>query len=344
MSIRVKDLEPPDAARWDAFVHAHQHGSPFHLTAWKDSLAEVFGFPSRSMLALDGDRVAAVLPLFLIDNLLMGRVLLSSPFAVYGGILAESGAARQALLDAAAGMARDLRVQHLELRNAFEDQCSGLPRLDRYVAFTRALEPCDEESLLMAIPRKTRNLVRKAQRFDYSVRDAAGLAAFHDLLARLYRRHGTPLYSRRWFESLRKNLGEHLEVREVCLDGRIVAASLNLVFNGSTHTFFAASDETVWDKSPNNWLYFEHILHAANRGCAVFDFGRSKRDTGNVDFKRHWGTEERPLPYEILLVKRKHMPDFSPKNPRFDLAIRLWRRLPLPLTRLLGPPLVKLFP
>jgi hypothetical protein len=79
-------------------------------------------------------------------------------------------------------------------------------------------------------------------------------------------------------------------------------------------------------------------------GFRSFDFGRSKMETGSFDFKAHWGMETRPLPYEMLLVKRTNLPDFTPKNPRFQFAIKAWQRLPLPVTRILGPALIRLVP
>jgi hypothetical protein len=43
-------------------------------------------------------------------------------------------------------------------------------------------------------------------------------------------------------------------------------------------------------------------------------------------------------------VRRRVLPDFTQKNPRFDFVSRLWGKLPLPVTRWLGPRLVRLFP
>jgi hypothetical protein len=103
----------------------------------------------------------AFLPLFLTGGFVTGRRLTSSPFAVYGGILADSGQARSLLLERAKKIATDLEVCDPELRNAWEDQGSELPRLSRYVTFTQQIGP-DEELILNAIPRKTRAAVRKS--------------------------------------------------------------------------------------------------------------------------------------------------------------------------------------
>ena len=106
-----------------------------------------------------------------------------------------------------------------------------------------------------------------------------------------------------------------------------------------------ASDASGNSHAANNFMYFDLMRWGAWNGYRLFDFGRSKKlGGGSYDFKSHWGMLERDLPYEILLVKRKTLPNFSPKNPVFDLPIRVWRNLPLSLTRWLGPRLIRLVP
>ncbi len=110
------------------------------------------------------------------------------------------------------------------------------------------------------------------------------------------------------------------------------------------HTFHASADTRYNALSPNTFMYFDHLRWAGANGYRSFDFGRSKKGSGPFEFKRHWNTAERQLPYEVVLVRRKELPNFSPANPRFDLAVRMWRLLPLPVTRVLGPRLIGLFP
>ncbi|MGH9427060.1 MAG: GNAT family N-acetyltransferase, partial [Terriglobia bacterium] len=94
----------------------------------------------------------------------------------------------------------------------------------------------------------------------------------------------------------------------------------------------------------NTLMYWEVIRDACERSIRVFDFGRSKLGTGSYFFKTQWNMQEQPLPYQYFLVARKTLPNFSPLNPRFKLAIALWKHVPLPVTKVLGPALVKLFP
>lgn len=343
--VKCRSLLWDDRLRWDAFVAAHAHGTPFHLTAWRDTIHSTFGYQPKYRIAVDADdRIVGVLPLFLIDNFITGRVLISTPFAVYGGILAETAEAQRALTDHATAMAKRLNVQYLELRNSFADQAAGLVGIDRYATFTRAVTPSAPEALLASIPQKTRNLIRKALKHDYHARPAQNLETFYRLLTQVYRRHGTPVFPMRFFEAILSNFRDKVDVREIVLGGTVVAASMNFLFREEMHTYYAASAPEALAASPNNYMYFDHLLWAGNNGYRVFDFGRSKVDTGPYQFKKHFGATAHPLPYEVMLVKRQEVPNFTPKNPTFAMAARVWQKIPLPMTRLLGPALVSLFP
>jgi hypothetical protein len=82
----------------------------------------------------------------------------------------------------------------------------------------------------------------------------------------------------------------------------------------------------------------------AKLGYRVFDFGRSREGTGAYNFKRHWGFEPVPLPYQYVLRDGAQMPNLSPSNPKLAFAVRAWKRTPLPLTKLIGPRLTKYLP
>jgi hypothetical protein len=91
-------------------------------------------------------------------------------------------------------------------------------------------------------------------------------------------------------------------------------------------------------------MYWELMCHAARQGYRVFDFGRSREGTGPYNFKRHWGFEPVPLPYQYVMMGGREVPNLSPSNPRFAAAQRLWRRIPLPVTKLVGPRLTRFLP
>jgi FemAB-related protein (PEP-CTERM system-associated) len=322
----------------------HPYGSPFHLTAWKRSIEETFGYRPYCLMATEGECIRAVLPLFLVQNFLTGKALISSPFAVYGGVLADSPEAATALREEVRALGASLNVDYVELRNFHEDQCLGFSRVDRYVTFLQELG-ADEKAILDAIPRKTRAAVRKSFRYELSTEIASKPEAFVDLYLASLHRLGTPSFPERHFKTLLRNFGSMADVREVRREGKAVAAVLTFFFRDRLVPFYGASDPAHNDCQPNNFMYYDLMRWGRANGYNVFDFGRSKKEgSGSYDFKAHWGMEMRDLPYEMLLVRRKTLPNFSPNNPKLGLAIRVWQKLPLSVTRALGPMFIRLFP
>lgn len=340
----VREFEPQDRDAWDRFVMEHPCGSPFHLIAWKESVEETFGYRPTYLVAVRQDRVCGVLPLFFIKSLLTGKRLISSPFAVYGGILADSDEARLTLLERAKALGTKLAVKDIELRNAWESQCSGLSRISRYVTFTQEIGP-DEEAILNSIPRKTRAAVRKSLKEEFTVRrEFSNSSIFEDLYSSNLRRLGTPCFPARHFPTLLEKFRGMADIREISRGGKVVAAVLSFYFRDQVLPYYGASDPSFNAAQPNNFMYYDLMRWGGKNGFALFDFGRSKRVRGSYDFKSHWGMMERELPYEVHLIKGKKLPNYSPANPLFRLPILCWQRLPLSLTKALGPRLIRYVP
>jgi hypothetical protein len=110
------------------------------------------------------------------------------------------------------------------------------------------------------------------------------------------------------------------------------------------HTYYSGTDPAFMTSDPNTFMFYDHMRWAGQNGFKTFDFGRSKKGTGPFEFKRHWGTEVRELPYEVVLVRKKEVPNYSPTNRSFGPAIQLWRNVPLVVARAIGPRLIRLFP
>lgn len=341
-AFEIRRATNADDSVWDRFVQRHRHGTPCHLSGWRHAMSATFGYRDESLLVTQNHEICAVLPLFYVKNPLSGAVLLSSPFAVYGGVLADSDEVRARLRQHLEELGRRLRVQYVELRNIDPEQCLGWPGIDRYVTFIQDVASTDE-AILSALPRETRRMTRRALEQPYTVRFTRELRDFERLYLANLRKLGTPAFPSKHFQQLLLRYPD-ADVMEVVLEGQVVAAVFNLYLNGCVYPYYGASDPAFNRANPNNYMYYRLLCEARERGLTRFDFGRSKRDSGSYSFKSHWGMDERCLPYEIFLVERKTLPNFSPQNPKYQKAIELWQRMPLPLTRLIGPFLIRLFP
>ncbi len=158
--VSVRPCRDGDAAAWEAFVRACPEATFFHRLGWREILRDVFRHTPHYLLAERAGAIVGVLPLAQMKSRLFGHALVSLPFAVYGGVAASDDAAVPALHAAAAALARELGVDHLELRNRTPREAAW-PRQELYVSFRREIQP-DDEANLLAIPRKQRAMVRKA--------------------------------------------------------------------------------------------------------------------------------------------------------------------------------------
>jgi len=347
MQVTVSQLRGGEDAAWDAYVEAHPLGSPYHLTAWRDAIEQTFGHEARYLAARRGGVMVGVLPLFHVRSLLFGSMLVSVAFAVYGGVLADDEDAARALEDAAVGLADSLGVDYLELRDRVDRAERGGTRKDLYVTFRKPL-PGSPEEVLGQIPRKTRRMVRlgiKAGLVGELGRGARVVDEFYRLFALNLRKLGTPAFPKTLIENLLAAFGERADILVVRTpEKRPVAAVLNLYFRDEVLPYYSGATPEAQPLGGNNFLYYDLMVKSIERGHRIFDFGRSKADTGPYHFKRHFGFEPEPLPYRFHLVRAQSMPDLNPTNPKYRKAIEAWKRLPLALTTWIGPRIVRGIP
>lgn len=340
-AVTVRPFTEADRARWDQFVLT---GCPeatfFHRIGWKEIIEQVFRHRTHYLLAERGDTLVGVLPLAETKSLLFGHALVSLPFGVYGGTATVDDEATQALHDAAVAVAQARGVQHLEMRNRAPRQADW-PRQDLYVTFRREILP-DVEANMLAIPRKQRAMVRKGIQRGLKSEIDTTVDRFFDVYADNVHRHGTPPFPKRYFEALCRVFGSDCEVLTVLSpEGEPVSSVLSFYFRDEVLPYYAGDAVRARELAANDFKYWELMRRACERGLKVFDYGRSKRDTGSFDFKKNWGFTPAPLHYEYRLLKRDAIPQNNPSNPKYRSFIALWRRLPLPVVNAIGPSIVR---
>jgi FemAB-related protein (PEP-CTERM system-associated) len=335
--LRILPLEGDAArARWDAFVHACPSATFFHLSTWQGLIEDVFRHRTHYLYAERGGDIVAVLPLAEVKSRLFGHSLTSLPFCAYAGVAGSDAEAVEALEQRADELARQLKVQHLELRNLVARH-TDWPRQELYVTFRKEISG-DDEANMLAIPRKQRAMVRKGLKNGLRAEIDAGTERFVALYLDNVRRHGTPSLSTRYFSELRRRFGSACDVLTIVdTAGRPLSSVLTFYFRDEALPYYAGDDVAARDLAANDTKYWELMRHAAAKGCRLFDFGRSKVGTGPWSFKKNWGFEPLPLSYEYRLLRRDSVPQNNPLNPKYRALIATWRRLPLFVTNVLGP-------
>jgi hypothetical protein len=90
-------------------------------------------------------------------------------------------------------------------------------------------------------------------------------------------------------------------------------------------------------------MYWELLRRAIERGQTTFDFGRSSVDGNTYRFKKQWGACPEPAVWQYYL-RSGNVGDMRPDNRRYATFIKLWQRLPVGLSRLIGPAIVRGIP
>ena len=341
MAVRIRALHEAANGAWDRFVQAAPQATFFHLAGWRGVIEQAFGHATHYAYAEQDGAVVGVLPLARMRTRLFGDALISTPFCVYGGPVAATPEAAAALADHAQDLMRAQGVPSLEFRRLHAPDPGWQEREALYVTFRRAITG-DADADMKAIPRKQRAMVRKAIQnglTSVSNRDTDGL---HRVYAQSVHNLGTPVFSRRYFRLLGEAFPDAHDVTTVLAGDQPIASVLNFHFRDEVLPYYGGGTSAARALAGNDFMYWEVMRRAgAERGARLFDFGRSKTGTGAHDFKRNWGFTPQPLHYCYQLRQGARLAEHNPTNPKYRLMIAAWRRLPLRVANLLGPPIVR---
>ncbi len=345
MSVGVQRLDDSLRGAWQAYVLRKPEGTFFHGLPWHDAVTSAFGHAPYYLIALRAGEITGVLPLVHVRSWIAGGLLVSVPYAVYGGALFDDDEAGAALLNHAKDLAAELRVRCIDLRSVRAVH-PDLAVIDRYATFRKPL-PQTSQEVLPNIPRKARAAARAArEKFALTVEFNDDLLplAWH-LYARSMRRLGSINYPFRFFKALVENTpGEHL-VQIVRYQNRPAAALVSFMFRDTMLPYFSGCDERYDRYNTNNLMYLTSMEKAVELGYRQYDFGRSRQDnTGPYDFKRHQGFEPATLGYQVYVPPGQSAPNLRPGSGGFALAQKVYACLPLCLTKPLGGWLAKSIP
>jgi FemAB-related protein (PEP-CTERM system-associated) len=335
-TLTVQSLQAGDRQRWDEFVTCCPAATFFHRAGWQEVIQRAFGHATYFLYAEVGGAIEGVLPIGHINSRLFGNALISVPFCTQGGIAANTPEAHAVLAEAACKLADTLSVDYLEMRNPVRRHPAWPVRDKLYVNFRKVIDP-DPEMNMKAIPRKQRAMVRKGIQAGLTAEIDVGVERLFLAYSESVHHLGTPVLPLKYFRILKDVFGEDCQILTVTLNHQLVASVLSFYFRDQVLPYYGGGTALARQFKGNDFMYWELLRRAGERGIRVFDYGRSKVGTGSYHFKKNWGFEPEPLYCEFHLVKARQLPNVNPTNPRYRVFIELWKRLPLPVSRWLGP-------
>ncbi|MGD0039276.1 MAG: FemAB family XrtA/PEP-CTERM system-associated protein [Isosphaeraceae bacterium] len=342
--VRQSDL-PTRLAAWESFVRGRGHPQLSYHPAWPSVLRRGLGQVPYVLEVADGDEVRGLLPLVFLKSPLFGRFLVGLPYLNYGGVISSDDETARLLIDRAVELAEQLDVRHLELRH---EQPIDHPRL--------VARPGMKVHMRLALPRtadvlwkqfdpKVRNQIRKGEKNAFQV-NWGGLDLlpdFYAVFSRNMRDLGTPVYPRGLFRGIVQQFPDRAEFCVVRLGHKPLAAALLLHGWGTTEVPSASSLREYNSTCVNMLMYWQLLQRTIDRGQEMFDFGRSSPDGPTYKFKAQWGAVPVPASWQFHF-RAGDLSAMRPDNPRYERMIRVWKRLPLCLTRMIGPVIVRGIP
>lgn len=341
LSVKLLDLrDAAQASAIDAYVMRHAEGTPFHRTAWLGAIEQATGNRALPLAAVDdAGAIAGLLPLHHIRSALFGQALVSSGFAVDGGILADNDEVAGALAREAQQLARERGNLSLELRGGAAPGGNWDLHEGQHVGFVRPIAS-DDEAELLAVPRKHRAELRKALAnpaltIDVG-RDRRHLRDHYHVYATSVRNLGTPVFPARLFRAVVERFGDDADILIVREGDRPVSAVLSLYHKGRVMPYWGGGIGDARSLRSNELMYYRLMGHARTRGMEMFDFGRSKVGSGQAAWKKSFGFEPRPLAYHGWSADGARR-DVDPNSAKYQRRIDYWKKLPLPVANLIGP-------
>lgn len=342
MAIRIATER--DAELWRAFVETHPQCGNYHRWPWKRVIEEAFGWPTFYLVAESDGRATGILPLVFQKSVFFGSLLCSLPFFSEAGIVTEDRETAQSLLAEAIRLATELRTQYLELRH------NRLAPIDLPAKTKKVTLRCnvsnEPEEIMQRLSTKMRTNVRRAQKSGIEAEFATSefLDDFYCVFAKKMRDLGTPVYSKRFFETILKVFPEEAFICRLRHRGMTVGVAFLTGYRQTIEANWSASLPQLLSLRPNMALFWNLLCFAGKRGYSEFDFGRSSVGSGTYSFKMQWGAKPTQLYWNYWISSGETVPELDSESPRYRAAIWVWKRLPLAVTNLVGPSIARCLP
>lgn len=337
--IDIAPWTPRAAAEWTSIVDGVEPASVEHLPQWRGAIQAAYGHSPLYFVAHDDGGAGAVLPAFLLRSRLFGTVVTSMPFLDAGGPCSRSRPLAAALVRHLLRLAAHEGAHRVELRSTTELDLPVAARRDK-VNVVLAL-PDRPDTLWRKLDAKVRNQIRKAESRGLAVEfgGAELLETFYEPWSVNMRELGSPVHGRRFFKEILDVFSSAARIA-VIRDGAVAVGGLiTLAFKDRLVVPWASSRREHFGACPNMLLYWETLRMACRDGFRRFEFGRSSRGSGTHRFKRQWGGVDEPLFWYTIPLRARAGRGLSGEDPHAARLAAMWRRLPLGVTRWIGPPL-----
>jgi serine/alanine adding enzyme len=341
----IRELHMHEMMQWYSFVATIPNATAYHQSAWQEVIAAAFANPTRVWAAfnLQGEIVGGI-PLTFFKSALFGKFAVSMPYVNYGGVISLYFNVAKKLVDYLTSVCLSENLSHIEVRTMQPELASAAS--SKKASMILPL-PKTSEELDKNLGSKIRAQYKKAEEHHpeicFGKLDLVN--DFYKVFAKNMRDLGTPVYSKKWFVNILKHQDINATLAIVYVRSKPVSAAFLVGFNGMLEIPWASTLKEANALNTNMWMYRKILDFAIQQHFNFFDFGRSTQDAGTYKFKKQWGT----IPYlhywyRITPTPSAQAPELNPDNPKFALMIAIWKKLPIWVSTIIGPPIIRNIP
>ncbi len=365
MTVRIQILQSKDMTAWDTYVRSHPEATLYHLSAWSRIIQDTYGHEPFYLMAVKAETstsnthtetvnsddiqersttVVGVLPMIHLKSILFGNKIISVPFFDMSGILADDADVEKTLLSEALRIARRVKADQLELRHlrplTLSEDLQSTPFALKTHKVRMVLDlPGSSEALMKSFKSKLRSQIKKPLKagLTATIGGTELLKDFYTVFVVNMRDLGSPVHSKKLMMNIFKWFHDQARIGMIWNGRQALAGSLFMGFNQVMENPWSSALRQYQHLSPNMLLYWTMLEYACENGFAQFDFGRSSPDEGTYKFKEQWGAVPQPLYWQLFSLRGRPFDIGSSEKSKFDRAIRYWRKIPVPITRIIGP-------
>lgn len=336
---------------WDEYIASQSRANIYQQFGWKRVIEEVYGRKAFYLAAVrkaarqvGDEEITGVLPLICLKHFLFGKSLISMPYFDMGGVLSNDEQTTKLLINKAIELGKGLKVDAIEIRQNEPTKNTDIQYDVAFKTQTNKVRmmlelPKTSDKLMKSFKSKLRSQIRKPTKAGLTSR-IGGLELlddFYRVFSINMRDLGSPVHAKRFIENVLREFAESSRIVTVYSDNNPVAASVVVGFRDILENPWASSLKNYSRLSPNMLLYWTMLEYACDNGYNWFDFGRSTPDEGTYKFKEQWGAKPAPLYWHYIYLNGQPSGTDSSEKSKFDRAIGQWKKLPVSMTRFIGP-------
>ncbi|WP_200821394.1 FemAB family XrtA/PEP-CTERM system-associated protein [Oceanicoccus sp. KOV_DT_Chl] len=341
--ISIQLIDDSKQSEWDNYVNQHTNSGLYHRYEWRKLIHESFSHQSHYFAAISNGIIIGILPTIRLKSALFGDFSISMPFFNYGGVLADTPEIANALLEYAARYCNSNNISHLEIRAT--QQLNNWPTKSEKVSMIKQL-PDSIDQLDKELGSKVRAQINRAKA--KNTRTVIGkldlLNDFYTVFSINMRDLGTPVYGKSFFRNILTQWNDIANIVIIYLENKPVSAAFLLANKDMVEIPWASTLRKTNSLNMNMLLYWEVLSFVITERYHFFDFGRSSLDSSTYRFKKQWGATPIQHYWHYWLKDGQALPEINPNNKKFELLIAIWKKLPVSVTRLIGPLIVKNIP